>query len=60
MPERMYLSVHISLLQNSIRLKKSSDAMGLNDDTLGSLMENVSIHCFKRVIKKTCKPISTS
>jgi hypothetical protein len=57
MPERMYLSVHISLLQNSIRLKKSSDAMGLNDDTLGSLMENVSIHCFKRKLKK---PISTS
>jgi hypothetical protein len=32
----MYLSVHISLLQNSIRLKKTSDAMG-------SLMENVSM-----------------
>jgi hypothetical protein len=37
---------------SSIRLKKRSDAMGLNDDKLGSLMENASIHCFKRKLKK--------
>jgi hypothetical protein len=44
---------------SSIRLKKRSDAMGLNDDKLGSLMENASIHCFKRKLK-TCELISTS
>ncbi len=38
----------LSVLANSIRLKKKMDDMGLNEDQIESLIENSNIHCFKR------------
>jgi hypothetical protein len=38
----------LSVLANSIRLKKKMDDMGLNEDQIESLIENINIHCFKR------------
>jgi transcriptional regulator with XRE-family HTH domain len=38
----------LSVLANSIRLKKKLDDMGLNEDQIESLIENINIHCFKR------------
>ncbi len=38
----------LSVLANSIRLKKKLDGMGLNEDQIESLIENINIHCFKR------------
>jgi hypothetical protein len=39
---------YLSVLANSIRLKKRWDDMGLNEDQIESLIENINIHCFKR------------
>jgi transcriptional regulator with XRE-family HTH domain len=32
----------------SIRIKKKMDEMGINEDHIESLIENINIHCFKR------------
>ncbi|HEX6028069.1 MAG TPA: hypothetical protein VFY64_03415 [Nitrososphaeraceae archaeon] len=32
----------------SIRIKKKMDDMGLNEDQIDTLLENINIHCFKR------------
>ena len=37
----------LSVLAYSIRLKKKMDGMGLNEDQIESLIENINIHCFK-------------
>ena len=38
----------LSVLAYSIRLKKKLDDMGINEDQIESLIENINIHCFKR------------
>jgi hypothetical protein len=32
----------------SIRIKKKMDEMGINEDQIDTLLENINIHCFKR------------
>jgi transcriptional regulator with XRE-family HTH domain len=37
----------LSVFASSIRLQKRLDEMGLNEDQIESLIENINIHCFK-------------
>ena len=38
----------LDVFANSIRLKKKMDEMGINEDQIETLIENINIHCFKR------------
>jgi hypothetical protein len=38
----------LDVFASSIRLKKKMDEMGINEDQIETLIENVNIHCFKR------------
>jgi hypothetical protein len=38
----------LDVFGSSIRLKKKMDEMGINEDQIETLIENVNIHCFKR------------
>jgi hypothetical protein len=40
--------IDLSILAYSIRLKKKLDDMGINEDQIESLIENINIHCFNR------------
>jgi hypothetical protein len=37
----------LSVFAHSIRLKNKLDEMGLNEDQVETLIENINIHCFK-------------
>ena len=43
--------MNLSVLADSIRLKKKIDEMDLSEDLVESFIENINIHCFKRRMK---------